>query len=146
MMVVIAALAPIRALARYPIVLGLVTLVGTIALLVALSIRGRRYDLVAWLLILYPLVPLLTLYLHSSLATGKIVSRSTPFFDGLIGLSDVCGLLYLLAHFGCVVVLTHPWRGELSEVRRAAKWLVFVMPPTWGALIRLRRWGPIRDA
>jgi hypothetical protein len=134
MMVVIAGLAPLLALARYPFVLGLVAYVGTIALFVALCIRRRRYDLVAWLLILYPVLPLVTLYLHWSLAIRKIVGRSTPLFDGLIGLSDVCGYFCIFAYFGCIVVVTRPWGREVPEIRRAAKWVVFVMPVTWVAL------------
>jgi hypothetical protein len=142
MMVVIACLAPLLALARYPFVLGLVAFVGTIALFVALSIRRRRYDLVAWLLILYPVLPLLTLYLHWSLAIRKIVRRSTPLFDGLIGLSDACGYLCILAYFGCIAIVAGPWGRDVPEIKRAAKWVVFVTPVTWVALFAFAIWDP----
>jgi hypothetical protein len=97
--------APLLALTRYPFALGLVAYGGTIALFVGLNIRRRRYDLVAWLLVFYPVLPLAVLYLHWGLATRRIVRRSTPLFDGLIGLSDLCGLLCLLAYVGCVSIL-----------------------------------------
>ncbi len=48
-MVVIAGLAPLLALARYPFAFGLVAFPGSIIVFVALCIRRRRYDLVAWL-------------------------------------------------------------------------------------------------
>jgi hypothetical protein len=140
MMAIIAGVAPLLALTRYPFVLGLVTFGGTIALFVTLSIRRGRYDLVAWLLILYPLLPLLTLYTHWSLAIRKIVRRSTPLFDGLIGLSDVCGYLCLVAYFGCVVIIARSLGGP--AIRRAAKWVAFVMPVAWAGLFVFSIWDP----
>ncbi len=131
---------PLFVLARYPFVLGLVAFPGTIALFVTLSIRRRRYDLVAWLLILYPLLPLLTLYIHWNLAIRKIVRRSTPLFDGLIGLSDACGYFCILAYFGCIVIVARSWGGP--EMRRAAKWVAFVMPVTWVVLFVFTIWDP----
>ena len=77
MMVLIAGLAPLLALARYPSAFGLVAFAGSIVLFVALCIRRRRYDLVAWLLILYPVLPLLVLYTHWNLAIRRIVRRSS---------------------------------------------------------------------
>jgi hypothetical protein len=142
MMVIIAGLSPLLALARYPFVLGLVAFGGSIALFVALSIRHRRFDLIAWLLILYPVLPLLTLYAHWSLAIRKIVRRSTPLFDGLIGLSDVCGYLCIFAYFGCIAIVGGFWMREVPEIRRAAKWVVFVMPFTWIALFVFAIWDP----
>jgi hypothetical protein len=142
MMVVIAGLAPLLALARYPFILGLVAFGGTIALFVALCIRRRRYDLVAWLLILYPALPLLTLHIHSSLAIRKIVRRSAPLFEGLFGLSDVCGYFCILAYFGCLVIVAGRWGREVPELKRAAKWVVFLMPVTWVALFAFAMWDP----
>ena len=141
-MVVIAGLAPLLALARYPFVFGLVAFVGSIALFVALCIWRRRYDLVAWLLVFYPVLPLLTLYVHWNLAIRKIVRRSTPLFDGLIGLSDVCAYLCIVAYFGCVVMVTRPWGRKVPEIRSAAKWVVFLMPVTWAAMFVFAIWDP----
>jgi hypothetical protein len=141
-MVVIAGLAPLLALARYPFVFGLVAFVGSIILFVALCIRRRRYDLVAWLLILYPVLPLLVLYTHWSLAIRKIIRRSTPLFDGLIGLSDACAYFCIVAYFGCIAIVVGRWAQKAPEIRRAAKWVVFVMPVTWIALFAFAIWDP----
>jgi hypothetical protein len=102
--------------------------------------RESKQSLVAWLLILYPLLPLLTLYIHWNLAVRKIVGRSTPLFDGLIGLSDVCGYSCILAYFGCIVIVTRS--SGVPEMRRAAKWVAFVMPVTWVVLFVFTIWDP----
>jgi hypothetical protein len=132
-MVIIAALAPLLALTRYPFALGLFTYAGSIALFVTLSIRRRCYNLVAWLLILYPVIPLLVMYIHWLLATRRIVRRSTPLFDGLLGFSDIIGVFCIIAYFACVVIATRS--GGVPELKRAAKWVVFVMPLSWTALV-----------
>jgi hypothetical protein len=139
-MIVTAILAPLLALARYPFAFGLIAYGGSIALLVGLSIWRRRYDLVAWLLIIYPVLPLLVLYLNWGLAIRKIVRRSSPLFDGLIGLSDVCGCLGLLAYAGCVSILASGW-GQ-PALRRAAKRVVIFMPIAWIALFVFLIWDP----
>ena len=133
-MVITAMMAPLLALARYPFAFGLVAYGGSIALLVGLSIRRGRYDPIAWLLILYPALPLLILYIHWSLATRKIVRRSTPLFDGLVGLSDVFGYLCLLAYVGCVSILASGRGRERPALGRAARRVVIFMPIAWFAL------------
>jgi hypothetical protein len=139
-MVVIALLAPLLTLARYPFALGLVAYGGSIALFVGLSIRRRRYDLVAWLLIFYPVLPLLVLYLQWVLGKYRLASRSTPLFGGLIGLSDTCGYLCLLAYLGCVSILV---RGrDRPELRREAWRVIIFMPLAWIALFVFAVWDP----
>jgi hypothetical protein len=133
MMVIIAALAPLLALTRYPFALGLFAYAGSIALFVTLSIRRRCYNLVAWLLILYPVIPLLIMSIHWLLAMRRIVRRSTPLFDGLLGFSDIIGVFCIIAYFACVVIATRSWGAP--EFRRAAKWVAVVMPFTWAALV-----------
>ena len=139
-MAVIAIAAPLLALTRYPFAFGLVSYGGSIALVVWLSARRRRYDLIAWLMIFYPLLPLLVLYLNWGLAIRKIVRRSTPLFDGLIGLSDICGYLCLLAYVGCVSILASGW-GE-PTLRRPARLVVIFMPVAWIALFVFAIWDP----
>ncbi len=140
MMAIIAGLAPLLALARYPFALGLFTFVGSISVFVTLSILRRRYDLVAWLLILYPALPLLVLFLHWNLATRKIVRRSTPFFDGLIGLSDFFGFLGIIAYFACIIIIVRS--RSAPAIRRAARCVVYFVPITWTALFALAIWDP----
>jgi hypothetical protein len=142
MMVIIAGLAPLLALARYPFAFGLVAFAGTIALFVALCVRRRRYDLVAWFLIFYPVLPLLVLYIHWSLAIRKIVSRGSPLFEGLIGLSDTVLYLCIFAYFGCVVIVARRRGQKPPEMRRAAKCVVFALPVMWIALFVFTIWDP----
>jgi hypothetical protein len=144
-MAVIAVLAPLLALSRYPFYFGLFLPVGLIALFVTLSIRRRRYDWVAWLIIAYPLIPLLTLYLHGGLIQQKLSRRSSPFFEGLIGLSDVCALLFLLAYVACVSLVA----GVAAELvrdnptlKRAAWRVVILMPISWVVLFVVAVWDP----
>jgi hypothetical protein len=139
-MVIIACIAPLLALARYPFAFGLFTYAGSVALFVTLSIRHHRYDLVAWLLILYPALPLLIMYVHWNLAIRHIVRRSTPLSDGLIGLSDVGGYLSILAYFGCVMIVGRSLGSP--EMRKAAKRVVIFLPITWAALFVFTMWDP----
>jgi hypothetical protein len=141
-MVVIAGLAPLFALARYPFAFGLVAFAGTIATFVALSVRRRRYDLVAWLLIFYPALPLSVLYIHWSLASRKIVGRGSPLFEGLIGLSDTLGYLCIFAYFWCVMIVARRWGRPAPEMHRSAKCVVLMLPVTWVALFGLTIWDP----
>jgi hypothetical protein len=133
-MVIIAILAPLLALTRYPFAFGMVAYAGVIASFVGLSIWRRRYDLIAWLLIFYPVLPLLVIYLHWSLATRRIVRRSTPLLDGLFGLSDTGGYLCLLSYLGCVSILASGWSRDRPELRRAAWRVIILMPIAWIAL------------
>jgi hypothetical protein len=133
-MVIIALLAPLLALTRYPFVFGLVAFVGSIALFVGLSLRRQRYDLIAWLLVFYPVLPLLILHVHWRLAIRKIVSRADPLFGGLIGLSDIGGFLGLFAYMGCVAILARALGKDRPKLRRAAWLVVILMPIAWSAL------------
>jgi hypothetical protein len=141
-MVVIAVAAPLLALTRYPFVFGLIAYGGSVALFVGLSIRRHRYDLIAWLLIFYPALPLLVLYINWGLAIRKIVGRSIPLFDGLIGLSDTCGYLCLLAYVGCVSILVRGRGRDWPPLKRAAWRVIIFMPIAWIALFIFAIWDP----
>jgi hypothetical protein len=142
-MIVIAGLAPLIALTRYPLAFGLFAHVVVFALFVGLSIWRRRYDLIAWFLIFYPALPLLVFYVHWNLAIRSIVSRSNPVFDGLIGLSDVFGYLCLLAYVGCVSILAGGLGRERPEFRRAVWRVIILMPIAWIALFVFAIWDPL---
>jgi hypothetical protein len=143
-MAVIAILAPLLALARYPFVFGFALAIGLIALFVGHSIRGRHYGRIAGLMIGYPLLPLLMLYLTWGVITLRYARRSSVgFLDGMFGVSDIGALVCLMAYVGCVSI----WLGGLKrhdapELRRAAKWAVLLMPASWIVLFAFTLWDP----
>ena len=111
--------------------------------LIAISDLSRFHGPVPLFFPLYPALPLLVLFLHWNLATRKIVRRSTPFFDGLIGLSDFCGFLGVIAYFACIIIVVRS--RSAPAIRRAARCVVYFVPITWTALVSSAIWDPFRD-
>jgi hypothetical protein len=141
-MAVIAIMAPLLALARYPFTFGLFLPAGLIAVFVAISVRRRRYDLIARLIIAYPALPLLTLYLQWGLNRMDLASRSSRLFDGLIGLSDTFGYICLLAYVACIALVASRRMRNAPSLKWAAKQVVFIMTPTWACLFAFAIWDP----
>jgi hypothetical protein len=145
-MIVIAILAPLLALSRYPFAFGLVVTIGLIALFVADSIRRGRFERVAWLLCGYPLLPLLTLYLQWGLITRRLIRRSTTtVLDGIFAVSDIGGFLCLLAYVGCVSLAAGAASGRARDtpgLRRAAWLVVILLPLSWVGLFAFAMWDP----
>jgi hypothetical protein len=141
-MAVIAIIAPLLALTRDPFAFGLIVFAGLIAVFVTISVRRRRYELIAWLIITYPALPLLTLYLQWELGRMNLAPRSSRLFDGLIGLSDTGGYLCLIAYVACIALVASRRLCNAPSLKRAAKQLVFIMPPTWACLFAFAIWDP----
>ena len=141
-MAAIAIIAPLLTLARYPFASGLIVFAGIIALFMTISVRRRRFDLLAWLIITYPALPLLTLYLQWGLIRMDLARRASPLFDGLIGLSDTGGYLCLLAYVACISLVVSSRVHNTSGLKRAAKRVVFIMPPVWACLFAFAIWDP----
>jgi vacuolar-type H+-ATPase subunit I/STV1 len=144
-MAVIAILAPLLALARYPFALGFAVASGLIALFVGHSLRGRHYGRVAGLIDnRLPFLPLLLLYLTWGVITLRYARRSSVgFLDGIFGISDIGAMVCLVAYVGCVSI----WLGGLKrqdapELRRAAKRVVLLMPPAWVGFFAFTLWDP----
>jgi hypothetical protein len=140
-MAVIAIIAPLLALARCPFAFGLFIRPALVALFIALSVRRRRFDLIAWLIIAYPGLFLLILHLQRWLIRIGLARRSSPLFEGLIGLSDTGGCLCLLAYVACVSIVAAK-RARDQMLRPAAKRVVFLMPPAWVGLLAFAIWDP----
>jgi hypothetical protein len=81
-------------------------------------------------------------YINWGLAIRKIVGRSIPLFDGLIGLSDTCGYLCLLAYVGCVSILVRGRGRDWPPLKRAAWRVIIFMPIAWIALFIFAIWDP----
>lgn len=139
-MVGIACLAPLLALARHPFAFGFVVTAGAILLFVGVSYRRRRYHRIAWLVCLYPALPLVNLYLSWALLRLRYVRRSSMgLLDGMFGVSDIGAYLCLMAYVGCVSILI---RGADPALGRAAKRVVLLMPVTWAAFLAFSFWDP----
>lgn len=137
----IACLAPLLALARYPFAFGFVITAGAIALFVGINYRSRQYHRVAWLLCLYPAIPLANLYLSWWLLRMRYVRRSSiGLLDGMLGISDIGAMICLMAYVGCIAIL---FGGSDPALRREAKRVCLLMPVTWAAFLGFCLWDPL---
>lgn len=140
-MILVAILAPLLALARFPVVLGFVSASGSIAVFVAHSIRRRHFDRIAWLVCAFPAVPLLTIHLASWLLRKRMIRRSSMgVLDGVLGISDIGAVLCLLVFLASLILLVGGRGGR--ALRRAAWQLVLILPLAWSSFVALAIWDP----
>ena len=102
-----------------------------------------RYGQIAGLIIGYPLVPLLILYITWGVIKLRYARRSSVgFLDGMFAVMHrrpdssrrLCGVRFRLAR--------RMERDDIPELRRAAKRVVLLMPPTWLGLFAFALWDP----
>ena len=142
-MVVIALMAPFLALARYPFAFGFATTIGLFGSFVTWSARRRKYDRIVWLICAYPLFPWTLLHLLWILPRHKLIARSSlGLLDGMFAFSDIGVLLGLGAYLATLVLLVSGAFGKADQesdqpFRKAARGLLFLMPPIWLALLTL---------